>query len=252
MKFLHEVLNIPFIKIPSGEVTNAPLILQAAQTNKNILLSTGMCTVEDIHNTLAIIYYGYTRNGSIPMNFKDIKRIYESENKSILKEKVTILQCTTEYPTPAEDLNLKSIQFLSDEFGTKVGLSDHSESIVAPSIAVTLGATVIEKHFTLDKNMEGPDHKASITPRELQQLIETIRYTERALGDYNKKVAFSEQKNILIARKSIVAASDIKENETFTENNLAIKRPGEGMTPLLYWDLLKKKAGKDYKKDELI
>ncbi|WDU80203.1 N-acetylneuraminate synthase [Lysinibacillus sp. G01H] len=251
LDFLNEVLDIPWIKIPSGEVTNAPLILKAAQTHKNILLSTGMCTIEDIHNTMSIIYYGYTRN-STPANFEEVKRIYETENKDILKEKVTILQCTTEYPTPIEDLNLKSIQFLSDTFGTKVGLSDHSEGIIAPSIAVALGATVIEKHFTLDKNMEGPDHKASITPSELRQLVEMIRYTEKALGCNDKNVAFSEKNNIRIARKSLVAANDIKESEIFTEHNLAIKRPAEGITPLLYWDLIGREAKKNYGKDDLI
>ncbi|WP_146552420.1 MULTISPECIES: N-acetylneuraminate synthase [Rummeliibacillus] len=252
IEFLDKTLNVPYIKLPSGDVNNAPLVLKAAQTGKDIFLSTGMCTLEDIHNALAIIYYGYTRKNTIPKDFEEVIKIYQTEDISILKEKVTILQCTTEYPTPVEDINLKTLLTLAKEFHTKVGLSDHSQSPLTGSLAVALGATVIEKHFTLDKTMEGPDHQASLEPFELKEMIDNIRFTERALGQSNKVIADSEKKNILIARKSIVANKIIKKGEYFTPENLIIKRPATGINPLFYWDYLGKKALNDYKEDEII
>lgn len=252
LDFLINVLDIPYIKIPSGDLNNAPLILKAAQSGKKILLSTGMCTLEDIHNALAIMYFGFSRPTEKPRDFKQIIDIYENENTQILEEKVTILQCTTEYPTPIEDINLNVLGTLKNEFGMKIGLSDHSEGTLACSLAVALGATVIEKHFTLDKKMDGPDHNASLEPEELKKMIEEIRFTERALGNKDKIIAPSEEKNIAIARKSLIASKEIKYGEKFTEDNLAIKRPGNGVKPLYYWDYLNKVSTKDYFNDELI
>lgn len=252
MNFLVNELEIPYVKIPSGDINNAPLILKAAQSRKKILLSTGMSTLEDIHNALAIIYYGFMYPGEVPINFDQIKSIYLEENTDILKENVTILQCTTEYPTPIEDLNLNVLNTLQDEFGTRIGLSDHSEGTLACSLAVALGATVIEKHFTLDKQMEGPDHKASLEPSELMTLINEIRFTEKALGNKSKIISRSEEKNIAIARKSLIANQTIQIGEKFTEENLIIKRPGNGISPLLYWDYLGEKSQRSYTYDNLI
>lgn len=252
LTFLHEELDIPLIKIPSGDINNAPLVLQAAQTQKAILLSTGMSTVKDIHDTLAIIYYGYSRPDKTPSSFEGIKKIYLSEDTSILKERVTILQCTTEYPTPVEDLNLNTILTLKKEFGTKVGLSDHSRGILAPALAVALGAEVIEKHFTLDKEMEGPDHQASLNPIELGEMVKAIRFTEMALGNSDKQISHSEFKNIAIARKSLVANKGIQKGEIFDYDNLTIKRPGTGINPMYYWDYIDKKSNDNYQEDDII
>lgn len=252
LDFLVNEMDIPYIKIPSGDINNAPLILKAARAKKEILLSTGMSTLEDIHNALAIIYYGYTYPDKTPKNFQEVQYVYQSENIDVLKEIVTIFQCTTEYPTPVGELNLNVLSTLKNEFGTKVGLSDHSEGTLACSLAVALGANVIEKHFTLNKNMEGPDHKASLEPNEFKKMVNEIRFTENALGIRNKVVSYSEEKNITIARKSLVAHQEIQLGNRFTEENLIIKRPGYGISPLLYWDYLGCIVKKQYLCDDLI
>lgn len=252
LDYLVNELNVNVIKIPSGDINNAPLVLQAARSQKDILLSTGMSTIEEIHQCLAIIYYGYTYPNKTPNSFEEVYNHYLNADTSIIQEKVTILQCTTEYPTPVEELNLNSIKHLKREFSTKVGFSDHSDDIYAPSLAVSLGATVIEKHFTLDNEMEGPDHKASLNPKNFKRMVDLIRYTEKALGSEEKIITESEKANKKIARKSLVASEHIKKGMPFTEKNLGIKRPGNGINPLLYWDYLGKVAIKDYKKDDLI
>lgn len=252
LDFLINELNIPYIKIPSGDITNAPLILKAAQSGKEILLSTGMCNIEDIHNALAIIYFGMVSPKEVPQNFDHIKRIYKNGNKSILKDRVTILQCTTEYPTPPKDINLKTLVTFKEEFGTSVGFSDHSEGTLACSLAVALGASIIEKHFTLDKEMEGPDHRASLEPSEFNKMVEEIRFTEKSLGSREKKVSDSEKKNIMIARKSLVAEKEIAKSEAFTAENLSVKRPGNGLSPIYYWDCMNHLASKNYFNNEQI
>lgn len=220
-------LNIDIFKIPSGEIENVPYLKRIAQTGKKVILSTGMCNLSDIEFALDIL----RKNGA---------------------NDITVLHCNTEYPTQMEDVNLKAMNTIKEAFKVKVGYSDHTNGIEVPIAAVTLGATVIEKHFTLDRSMDGPDHKASLEPLQLKQMVLAIRNIEKALGDGIKRVTESEFKNKSIARKSIVANKEIKKGEVFTDDNLSIKRPGNGISPKM-WDLvIGKKADKDYKEDELI
>lgn len=220
-------LNINTIKIPSGEITNLLYLIKCAESHLPIFLSTGMC---------------------------DLQEIYECVK--VLKEhgagEITLLHCTTEYPAPLEQINLNAIKTLAKEFMCEVGYSDHTAGILAPVIAVSLGAAVIEKHFTLDRNMEGPDHKASLEPSELKQMVDAIRSTEKALGSGEKIACVVEEKNKIVARKSIVAKEDIKKGEIFAENNITAKRPGNGISPMKWFEVLGTKAIKNFNKDELI
>ncbi len=224
--FLEEI-NIPFWKIPSGEITNLPYLEKIARTGKKIILSTGMSTMDEIKNAIEIL----KKNGS---------------------GEITLLHCNTEYPTPFEDVNLLAMKTLQETFQVNVGYSDHTQGIEIPIAAVAMGATVIEKHFTLDKNMEGPDHKASLEPNELKQMVVSIRNIEQAVGNGIKQPSPSEKKNIDIARKSIVAKCDIKKGEVLSEDNLYIKRPGNGISPMRWYDIIGTKAVRDFKEDELI
>ena len=222
-------LHLNLWKIPSGEITNYPYIKQIAQKQGDVILSTGMSTAEDIQNAVDVLLrWGKT------------------------KDQITILHCNTEYPTPFEDVNLRAMQSIAKQFGTKVGYSDHTRGIEVPIAAVALGASVIEKHFTLDRNMPGPDHKASLEPDELKAMVSAIRNIEKALGSSEKKVTDSERKNIAIARRSIVAAKDIHKGELLTEENLTVKRPGTGISPMRWEEVLGTKAVRDFMEDELI
>ena len=226
--YLHS-LNLGLWKIPSGEITNYPYLKKIAQFGEPVILSTGMCEMEDIEAALKVL----TDNG-------------------LSKDKISILHCNTEYPTPFKDVNLLAMNELKDRFGVRVGYSDHTKGIEVPIAAVALGAEIIEKHFTLDRNMEGPDHKASLEPDELKAMVSSIRNIESALGDGHKTVSESERKNIAVARKSIVAAKDIKAGEIFSENNLAVKRPGNGISPMDWEKVIGKTAKKDFVEDQLI
>jgi len=255
LSFLTDKLNLPIIKIASGEITNAPLLLKAAKSNKNIILSTGMSTLGDIEEALGVIAFGYINrkeknNPPCKYSFKD--SYYSEEGQKALCEKVILLHCTTEYPAPFEDVNLRVLKTLSQSFGLPVGYSDHTLGIALPLAAVALGATVIEKHITLDKKNSGPDHKASLEPSELYQMIKGIREIEKAMGKPYKKPAPSEIKNQIAARKSIIATCNIQKGELFTEEVLDIKRPGGGLSPMQFWDILGKPAPKTYLKDEVI
>lgn len=222
-------LDLPLWKIPSGEITNYPYLRKIALQGKPVVLSTGMCDVADIRNALDIlIKFGLT------------------------KGQITILHCNTEYPTPFEDVNLRAMRTINEEFGVKVGYSDHTQGIEVPIAAVALGAEVIEKHFTLDRNQPGPDHKASLEPDELKAMVSAIRNIEQAMGDGEKKVTVSEGKNIAIARKSIVAACPIKKGEILFEENLTVKRPGTGISPMRWEEIVGTIAIRDYNEDELI
>jgi N,N'-diacetyllegionaminate synthase len=220
-------LQMPFWKIPSGEITNKPYLIKIAQTGIPIILSTGMSTLTEIEEALSL--------------FKDYKQ-----------EDITLLHCTTEYPTPYEDVNLNAMLTMKEMFSIKAGYSDHTQGIEIAVAAVALGACVIEKHFTLDKNMQGPDHEASLEPMELKEMVCAIRHIEKALGSGNKIPASSEQKNITIARKSIVAKEKIKKGDIFTEFNLTTKRPGDGISPMKWFQILGKTAQRDYIADERI
>jgi sialic acid synthase SpsE len=244
-------LGVEILKIPSGEVTNAPLMLRVASTGLPVLMSTGMCTLGDIEEALGVVAFGLLKlkNPSV----ENFRKAYSSkEGQNALKSNVTLLHCTTEYPAPIQDTNLLAINTLRSAFGLPVGYSDHTEGIEVSVAAVALGATVIEKHFTLDRNLPGPDHKASLEHQQLKQMVDAIRKVEIALGNGIKKVAPSEAKNQPIARRSIVAMTDIKKGESFTEENLGFMRPADGISPMHYWEFVGKKAGRDYKKDEKI
>ena len=221
--------KMKYIKIPSGEITNLPYLIKVAKLKKKILLSTGMSNSREISKAIQILI----KNGSS-------------------KNKITVLQCNTEYPTPLSDVNLKAMKFMSKKFKTNVGYSDHTLGIEASLAAVAMGAKVIEKHFTISKKLKGPDHKASLEENELKQLIQGIRNVEVVIGKEEKKLTKSEKKNINIARNSIVAASKIKRDEKFTKLNITIKRPGNGISPMKYFEVLGKKAKKNFIKDELI
>lgn len=220
-------LDMPFWKIPSGEVTNLPYLLAIAQTGKPVVMSTGMCEMSEIETAVSVL----RENGAAH---------------------IRLLHCNTEYPTPYEDVNLRAMQTMREHFGFEVGYSDHTRGIEVPIAAVALGATVIEKHFTLDRNMEGPDHKASLEPDELTAMVTSIRHIESALGTGVKAVSPSERKNLDIARKSIVAAKAIRAGELFSEKNITVKRPGNGISPMRWFEVLGAKAKRDFFEDELI
>lgn len=226
LSFLDE-LGVPFWKIPSGEVTNLPYLLAIAKTKKPVVMSTGMCELEEIRAAVEVL----KANGT---------------------PEITLLHCNTEYPTPFEDVNLRAMETLRKEFGVEVGYSDHTEGIEVPIAAVAMGATVIEKHFTLDRSMEGPDHKASLEPRELAAMVSAIRNIEQAIGGAKKTASPSEQKNRAVARKSIVAARAIAQGELLTEENLTVKRPGSGISPMRWFEVLGTCAVRDFQEDELI
>lgn len=229
IEFLDQ-LGTPFYKIPSGEITNKPYLRHIAQKGKPIIISTGMANLEDIKNALDVLY----ENG-------------------LEKRDVTILHCNTEYPTPMEDVNLKAMITIQKTFGVKVGYSDHTQGIEVPIAAVAIGASVIEKHFTLNRNLPGPDHKASLEPKELEAMVKAIRNIELAVsGNGVKAPSKSEHKNVIVARKSIVAALHIKQGELFTEQNITIKRPGNGISPMLWDEIIGKNAIKDFNPDDLI
>lgn len=222
-------LHLDLWKIPSGEITNYPYIRKIAQHGQPVILSTGMCEMKEIADAVRVL-----------------------KEFGLTKEKITILHCNTEYPTPMSDVNLRAMNDIKDTFGVEVGYSDHTMGIEVPIAAVAMGATVIEKHFTLDRTMNGPDHKASLEPNELKDMVAAIRNIELALGSNHKHVTASEQKNIAIARKSIVAATNIRKGELFTENNLTVKRPGTGITPMRWNEVIGLMATKDYQSDDLI
>lgn len=221
-------LGLDLVKIPSGEITNLPYLREASKLFKRVILSTGMCTIEDIRSAVHIF---------------QIQGI----------EDITILHCNTEYPTPMLDVNLRAMLQIATEFGKAVGYSDHTEGIEVPIAAVALGAAIIEKHFTLDKTMHGPDHAASLDPDELKQMVTSIRNIEQAIsGSGMKFPSLSELKNMKIARKSIVALVPIKKGDLFTDINLTTKRPGDGISPMRWDDIIGQIAGRDFDTDDLI
>ncbi|MGH1487596.1 MAG: N-acetylneuraminate synthase [Cellvibrionaceae bacterium] len=253
LEFLTNKLGLKKLKIPSGEITNAPLVLAHARTGCDLILSTGMATLAEIEAILGVVAFGYITKADESPNITAFQKAYASvEGQRALKEKVTLLHCTTEYPAPLEEINLASMNTMTSAFGLTVGYSDHSEGITVPVAAAARGATLIEKHFTLDKTMEGPDHKASLEPNELKNMIQAIRDVEKIIGNGIKGPQLSEVKNKEIARKSLVSLKTIEEGDIFTVNNLGVKRPGSGINPFQYWDILGQQSHCDYKKDELI
>ena len=226
--YLHS-LGLNLWKIPSGEITNYPFIRKIAKYRENVIMSTGMCVGEDIHKAINVL-----------------------NEFGVGKDQITVLHCNTQYPTPFEDVNLKAMLTIKKDFDVNVGYSDHTRGIEVPIAAVALGASVIEKHFTLDRNLPGPDHKASLEPAELKVMVGAIRNIEKVLGDGEKKVTVSERANITVARKSIVAACPIKKGELLTEDNITVKRPGTGISPMRWNEVIGTAATKDYSEEEQI
>lgn len=252
LSLLANQLDMPYIKIPSGEITNAPFLLEIARTGKHVILSTGMSTLAEVEAALGVLAFGFLHCSQKP-SLQAFEQAYTTNaGQAIIQRKVSLLHCTTEYPAPFEEVNLKAMDTLKSAFGLQVGYSDHTEGIAVPVAAAARGAAIIEKHFTLDKNLPGPDHRASLEPAELALLVRSIRQVEESLGCGIKQPTKSEYKNRLVARKSLAAAQDIQQGEYLSESNLTIKRPGTGLSPFYYWNLLGKKASKDYKRDEKV
>lgn len=250
--FLGITMGIDCIKIPSGEITNAPLLLEIAKSKARIILSTGMSNLGEIEAALGVIAFGYLFPNEIPSINKFTDIFYSSEGQQVLARNVSLLHCTTEYPAPFEDVNLRAIATLQQAFQLPIGFSDHTVGGEISIAAVALGAKIIEKHFTLDRTLPGPDHTASIEPDELKAMIRSIRHVELALGHSRKAPGVSEMKNIPIVRKSLVAAEPIKKGQRFTDQNVTAKRPGLGLSPFCYWDMIGKTSNRDYETDELI
>lgn len=222
-------LGLEYFKIPSGEITNLPYLRRVGRYGKGVILSTGMASLGEIEAAIDVI-----------------------EQSGTSRNRITVLQCTTEYPAPMDDINLRAMHTIRDAFGVKVGYSDHTAGIEAAIAAVALGATVIEKHFTISRDLPGPDQKASLEPDELTAMVAAIRNVERALGDGVKRPSSSEIKNKPIVRKSLVAACVVRAGETFNESNLTVKRPGTGLSPMRWDELIGRKASRDFDPDELI
>jgi len=222
-----EQINMDFWKIPSGEITNLPYLEAIGRTGKKVVLSTGMSEIGEVQEAISVL----EKNGT---------------------KEIILLHCNTQYPTPFQDVELLAMTDLKKKTGKRVGYSDHSLGIEVPIAAAALGAEVIEKHFTLDRSMEGPDHLASLEPEDLKNMVKAIRNIEQALGSGVKKVSSSEMENKNIARKSIIAKCNIQKGEVFTEENLTTKRPGNGISPMKWYEILGKKATRDFSEDELI
>ena len=222
-----EKLDMDFWKIPSGEITNLPYLEKIARTGRKVILSTGMSDVQEIKDAVKVL-----GNNGVP--------------------EIVLLHCNTQYPTPFEDVNLSAMEAIAKSTSKEVGYSDHTKGIEVPIAAVAMGATVIEKHFTLDRNMEGPDHKASLEPNELTQMVSAIRHIEKAIGNGIKAPTASEKGNINIVRKSIVAAYKISKGDILSEKNLTTKRPGNGISPMKWHEVIGCKAIRDFTEDELI
>lgn len=222
-------LGQDLIKIPSGEITNLPFLRYIGGLNKNVIMSTGMSDLQEIDAALGIL-----------------------ETSGTPRSKITVLHCSTAYPAEMSEVNLRAMQTIKDEFGVKVGYSDHTSGIEVSIAAVAMGASVVEKHFTKDRNLQGPDHKASLEPFELKQMIKSIRHIEMALGDGIKRIMPSETNNLLVIRKSIVASKKIKKGELFSDVNLTSKRPGTGISAMEWDNYVGKPASRDYIENELI
>lgn len=222
-------LGMDYWKIPSGEITNLPYLRKIASKGGRVILSTGMSTLDEVARAVEIL-----EKGGIP------------------RADISLLHCNTQYPTPMDDVNLRAMETLRSLGCGRVGYSDHTVGIEVPVAAVAMGAQIIEKHFTLDKTMEGPDHRASLDPAELRAMVSAIRNIEKAVGNPEKRVSPSERANIEVARKSIVAARDIAAGEIFTEENITVKRPGNGLSPMLWDDVIGQRAARDFSYDSLI
>jgi N-acetylneuraminate synthase len=245
-------LGLRELKISSGDLGNAPLLLEAAPRVDDIIISTGMANLDDVRQALGVLAFGFVASGEHPGRKAFEQARTSAAGAQALRERVTVLHCTTDYPTADRDVNLRAMATLRAEFGLRTGLSDHTDGWLIAAAAVACGAEVIEKHITLDRGRPGPDHRASLEPSQLQEMVRAIRQVETALGRGEKIPTAAESANIPAARKSLVAARAIRKGEAFTAENLTTKRPGTGVAPIYYWDWLGKTATRDYAQDELI
>ncbi|CAE79553.1 N-acetylneuraminate synthase [Bdellovibrio bacteriovorus] len=249
---LAKKMGVPRLKVPSGEIINAPLLLKVAQTNLPVIVSTGMATLGEIEAALGVLAFGYLGSKEQPSVRQFQNAFISEEGRRKLSEKVTILHCTTDYPAKLEEVNLNAMLTIKNAFGLPIGYSDHTVGISVAIAAVAMGATLIEKHFTLDRNLPGPDHRASLEPQELKNMVDGIRAVEKAKGSFVKGPTPAEVLNRAVVRRSLVAKAEIQVNERFSENNLDAKRPGTGVSPMLFWEYLSKSSSKAYAVDDLI
>ncbi|GBF48801.1 putative N-acetylneuraminic acid synthetase [Leptospira ryugenii] len=251
--FLIHKLGLKRIKISSGDLINAPFLFEVGKFAETVILSSGMGNLAEIEEALSILTLGFLKDSSVGINRTSLMHALASEiGYAELKRRVTILHATTDYPAKFSDVNLKAMQTIQRAFGLDVGYSDHTEGIHVSVAAVAMGAKVIEKHFTADKTQEGPDHLASLEPKELKSLVDSIRDIELSLGTGMKLPAPSEAQNAEVVRKSIVAKKAIRRGERFSSENLTIKRPGTGIRPIEFWNLIGKESNQDYIEDDLI
>ena len=252
LNFLSDDLGLDTIKLGSGEITNGPLLLAAARKGLSIILSSGMSVLGEIEEALSCLAFGYLNSDDKPSREKFYEAFSSTKGQEFLREKIVLLHCTTEYPAPLEDVNLRTLSTMANAFKLRVGYSDHTEGISIPTAAVAMGASVIEKHFTLDKKLPGPDHQASLEPKELACMISGIRAVEKALGSGVKTIASSESKNRDLVRKSLRASRSLPENKTLVPEDIAVMRPGGGRSPMDYWNILGTKISKNYSAGEKI
>lgn len=245
-------IGVSRLKVSSGEVANAPLLLDMAASGLPIILSTGMCSLGEVEAALGVLAFGLLKRDEKPSRSAFERAFLSSQGRDALREKITLLHCTTQYPCPFEEVNLLAMDTLAKAFGLRAGYSDHTPGIAVSIAAAARGAVVLEKHLTLDKGLPGPDHGASLEPDEFAAMVKAVREVEMALGSGVKKAGPSELMNRAVVRKSIVAAVKIRKGETFTEENLAVKRPGTGISPMRLYEVLGRKAVRDFGPDEVI
>lgn len=250
LQFLIVGLKISTIKLSSGDITYGPLLYAAALQAEYLIISTGLCSLQDITEAMDLVAFAIT-NAAPPKNRKAIAGARQNpEAAALLRKKVTLLHCVSEYPAPADELNLKAMDTLAETFGVAVGFSDHSLGITAPIAAAARGACIVEKHFTLDRTLPGPDHRASLEPEELTEMVRSIRFVEQALGDGVKQPSASELQNLQVVRRSLTATRDISAGEPMTDEAMVAVRPSGGRSPMDYWDILNSPAPQAYRKGE--
>lgn len=247
-RFLVETIGMPWIKVPSGEIVNGPLLLAVSRMGLPLVVSTGMATEAEILGALKVIAHGFSGSSTMPTPGASLS----DADFTALRSKVTLLLCTSAYPTPYEQVNLRAMDRLARLTGGAVGLSDHTAGSIAAAAAVARGATIIEKHFTTDPNLPGPDQAASLNPDAFRRMVEDIRIVEAVLGSEQKCLQAAERENIGLVRQSLVALESIRQGESFTEKNLGTRRPGDGLSPMQYWSLLGQPANRDYQAGDLI
>lgn len=253
LEFLTSRFKLPFLKVPSGEITNAPFLLKIARKGLPVIVSTGMSSLDELRQALGVLAFGFTASRNVKPSPKNFRLALRSQRgKDNLKKNLILLHCVSDYPAPPEQINLRVLPALQREFGVRVGYSDHTLGIIAPVAAAALGAVVIEKHLTLSRKMPGVDHLASAEPDEFKNMVQGVRQVEKMLGSPRKSPQPCEKKNIPIVRKRLVARAEIRKHDKFSEQNVAAKRSTKGLDPIKFWDLLGTRAKRSFCRDEAI